>query len=76
MQADGTAIRRRRELAGYRLRRFAGATGISPSHLSRIERGLRNPTPEVLARIAEILGCAVAEIAPADRARPEYPGPV
>ncbi|MDT0306830.1 helix-turn-helix transcriptional regulator [Streptomyces sp. DSM 44917] len=62
MQADGPKIRRLRELAGFRLRRFAEAAGLSPAHLSRIERGERHPTPEVLARIASGLGREITEI--------------
>ncbi|RKN40755.1 XRE family transcriptional regulator [Streptomyces hoynatensis] len=64
MQADGPLIRRLRERGGYGLRRFAATADLSPAHLSRIERGLRNPTPEVLARIAAALGREIAEIEP------------
>ncbi|MFD6324234.1 helix-turn-helix domain-containing protein [Streptomyces sp. NPDC058442] len=62
MQADGPEIRRQRERAGYGLRRFAAAAQMSPSHLSRIERGQSDPQPEVLARIAARLDCTVADL--------------
>lgn len=32
------------------------AAGVSPSHLSRIERGLTTPSYDLLARIADALG--------------------
>jgi transcriptional regulator with XRE-family HTH domain len=37
---------------GLGLRSFAALVQVSPSHLSRIERGIRGAQPEVLARIA------------------------
>jgi transcriptional regulator with XRE-family HTH domain len=62
VQTDGPEIRRQRELNGYGLRRFAAAAGISHTHLSRIERGKRHPQPEVMARIADTLGCTIADL--------------
>lgn len=62
MQADGSKIRRQRERRGYGLRRFAAVAGLSPSHLSRIERGQRHPQPEVLALIAQALGCDIEDL--------------
>ncbi|MCE7550870.1 helix-turn-helix domain-containing protein [Streptomyces thermodiastaticus] len=62
MQPNGQAIRRQREERGYGLRRFAEAAGISHSHLSRIERGQRGAQPEVMARIAELIGCRITDI--------------
>ena len=62
VQADGPEIRRRREHNGYGLRRFAATAGISHTHLSRVERGKRNPNPEVMAAIARTLGCDIADI--------------
>ncbi|MFC7929130.1 helix-turn-helix domain-containing protein [Streptomyces cinereoruber] len=62
MQPDGPEIRRQRELRGYGLRGFAKAAHISHTHLSRIERGLRQPQPEVMAKIARVLGCRISDI--------------
>ncbi|MFF9138447.1 helix-turn-helix domain-containing protein [Streptomyces albogriseolus] len=62
MQVDGPRIRQQRERSGRGLRAFAESVGISPSHLSRIERGLRAPQPEVLAVIAEGLDCPIEEL--------------
>ena len=64
MKADGPGIRRRRETSGYGLRNFATAAEVSASHLSRIERGQSDPQPEVLARIANQLGCTVQDLEP------------
>lgn len=63
MEARGTTIRRKRQGAGRGLRAFAIQVGISPSHLSRIERGQRGAQPEVLDRIARVLGVPMSEIA-------------
>ncbi|MFF3300924.1 helix-turn-helix domain-containing protein [Streptomyces sp. NPDC002908] len=62
MQPDGFEIRRQREQRGYGLRKFALAVELSHPHLSRIERGLRGAQPEVMARIAEQLGCRISDI--------------
>ena len=40
---------------GKGLRETAQRAGITPSHLSLIERGLRQPSMDVLARLAEVL---------------------
>ncbi|WP_443064528.1 helix-turn-helix domain-containing protein [Streptomyces sp. NBC_00582] len=71
MQVDGPRIRRRRERNGQGLRAFASAVGVSPSHLSRIERGERAPQPEVLVRIARGLNCPVEELEGAEGAHDE-----
>lgn len=62
VQPDGPEIRRQREERGYGLRGFAKAAHINHGYLSRIERGLRSPQPEVMARIARLLGCRIVDI--------------
>ncbi|MFI1889882.1 helix-turn-helix domain-containing protein [Streptomyces jumonjinensis] len=62
MQPDGPKIRRQRELSGYGLRKFANAAQVSHGHLSRIERGLKGAQPEVMRRIAHVLGCDISDI--------------
>lgn len=74
MQPDGELIRRQREERGYGLRRFAKAARINPGYLSRIEHNERNPQPEVMARIAILLGMTVAEIARRDQTRSSNDG--
>jgi len=51
----GSIIRAQRELAELSTRRLARMAGISNPYLSQIERGLRVPSNEVLAAIADSL---------------------
>lgn len=44
--------------------RFAKRVGLSPGALSLIERGLRSPSPEVAARIAQVLKLPVPIVFP------------
>lgn len=63
MEARGAQIRRDREEAGHGLNQFAELVAVSPSWLSRIERGhCKRPSPEVLKRIADGLGKPITEI--------------
>lgn len=64
MQPQGSLIRRKREELGYGLTRFANHVAVSASYLSRIETGkCKNPSPEVLKRIADGLMAKVNDIA-------------
>ncbi|WP_405486454.1 helix-turn-helix domain-containing protein [Nocardia sp. NBC_00511] len=49
----GGFIRAQREAAQVSLRQLATLAGVSNPYLSQIERGLRNPSAEVLAQIAK-----------------------
>ena len=49
--------------SGKRLIDVAGAAGVSPQYLSEVERGLKDPSSELLAAITGALGLGVAEIA-------------
>ena len=51
----GAIIRRRRESRGISLRAFARQCGLSPAHVSKIERGLASPSLETLTRIVKEL---------------------
>lgn len=51
----GEIIRRQRELAALPMRQLAAMSGISNPYLSQIERGLREPSEQVLSAIAESL---------------------
>lgn len=55
----GSALRKRREEAGLSLREVEGQTGISPSTLSRVERG-HIPEIALIARIADWLGVTIS----------------
>ena len=49
----GEVIRRQRELARLPMRQLAAMAGISNPYLSQIERGLRDPSDQVLTAIAD-----------------------
>ncbi|CCH76363.1 Transcriptional regulator, XRE family [Nostocoides japonicum T1-X7] len=52
----GRYIRAQREIAQLSLRHLARMTNVSDSYLSQVERGLYQPSPEILRAIAEGLG--------------------
>jgi len=52
----GELIRRQRVTIPLTLHELATMSGVSPSHLGRIERGERYPSARVLRRIAKPLG--------------------
>lgn len=53
--ALGAYIREQREAAEVSLRQLAKASGVSNPYLSQVERGLRNPSAEILGQIARAL---------------------
>jgi transcriptional regulator with XRE-family HTH domain len=55
----GEIIRRQRELQALSMRQFARTVGISNPYLSQIERGLREPSEQVLQAIADSLQTSV-----------------
>ena len=83
---ERTALARAIALAvvGYRVRhglsqtQLATQLGVRQPHVSRLEIGEHNPTPEMLQRLASKLGLRVVlEIAPSeDTSPPAPPGPV
>ena len=58
----GTTLRRRRVLAGFTLRELSLKSGISSTHIGRIERGERFPSAHTLLRIAKSLDLANNEL--------------
>lgn len=58
----GEIIRRQRELAALPMRQLAAMSGISNPYLSQIERGLREPSKQVLDAIAESLKVSADEL--------------
>lgn len=65
----GEMIRRQREMASLPMRQLAAMAGISNPYLSQIERGLREPSDQVLNAIADSLQLS------ADSLRPPTPEP-
>ena len=62
-EVAGEQLRARRRERGERLVDVAERAGVSPQYLSEVERGLKDPSSELLAAIAGALGLSVAEIA-------------
>ncbi len=59
-----STLREWRERQGWTLTDVHGLTGVSVSHLSLIERGLREPPPQLKVQIARGVGAKVADIFP------------
>jgi transcriptional regulator with XRE-family HTH domain len=49
-------MRAYREGRGWTLAEMADRVGVSPGHLSRIERGQKSPSVALLGRCAKVLG--------------------
>ena len=58
----GRMLKLRRLMVPLTLSELSAATGTSPSHLGRIERGERFPSASVLRRIARPLGLEEGEL--------------
>ena len=55
-QAAASAVASARALSGMSQKQLAAATGIDQSDISKIERGVANPSVSTLERIAKALG--------------------
>ncbi len=55
----GKLIKHRRKVLGLTIRDLADLTGMSKTTISQIERGVRNPTFEVLQNIFEYLNLEI-----------------
>jgi len=55
----GKLIKHRRKVLGLTIRDIADLTGMSKTTISQIERGVRNPTFEVLQNIFEYLNLEI-----------------
>src|ERR1700737_3148389 len=78
--ALGAVLRQRREAAHRTLTEVAGEAGLSPAHLSEVERGRKEVSTERLLAVAHALGPPPAEIYAelarllgADSERPAWP---
>jgi len=58
----GRMIKQQRLISGLTLRELAASSGVSSSHIGRIERGERFPSAHVLRRIARYLGFKEEEL--------------
>ena len=62
-ESVGRQLREERLATGRRLVDVAQEAGVSPQYLSEVERGLKDPSSELLAAMAGALGLSVAEVA-------------
>jgi transcriptional regulator with XRE-family HTH domain len=62
IQINGSTLRLIRELKGIPHGKFALKVGISPSYLTNIEAGRKQPAPDVMHSIAKALDINVWEI--------------
>ena len=58
----GRRLRALRRHRGETLNQTAERAGISPQYLSEIERGLKDPSSEVLAAVAGALGATLIDV--------------
>ena len=58
----GTAVRNRRISAGFSQEKLAEIAGLHPTYISMVERGIRNPTLDVSARIAKALKVSLPKL--------------
>ena len=63
MNELGERVRELRDRHDISLREFARKLGdISPAHISDIENGRRNPSEDLLQKMAQVLGVAFDEL--------------
>ena len=58
----GSAIRTRRIALGISQEKLGELVGLDRTYISGVERGVRNPTIDSLARISKGLKCKVSEL--------------
>lgn len=61
--ALGRAVRLRRDEVGLTQEALADAANVDPTSIRGLERGIANPTWDVVDRIARALGLALYELA-------------
>lgn len=59
----GRAVKAIRTAQGLTQEELAGRADLHPTYISDVERGVRNPSWDVIARLAEGMGVPVATIA-------------
>ena len=62
-ESVGRELRRERQASERRLVDVAKQAGVSPQYLSEVERGLKDPSSELLAAMAGALGLSIADLA-------------
>jgi transcriptional regulator with XRE-family HTH domain len=69
-------VRRIRVLRGISSERLAAESGVDRSYMSRLERGVANPTIDVLEKVARVLGVEIAEVFSVPGPNDERPVPL
>lgn len=62
MQINPAALATIRELSGLSQAELARRGEFSQGYISELEKGRKNPSPAMVSRIAEVLGCDIAAI--------------
>ena len=62
-RAIGAVVREFRERAGHSQERLSADCGFDRTYISRVERGIINPTASRLWRIADVLEVSLTELA-------------
>ncbi|MFT4254157.1 MAG: helix-turn-helix transcriptional regulator [Caulobacter sp.] len=55
-QTFGKNVRRLRKARGLSQEALADEVGLAPTYVGQIERGVRNPTLDVVERLADLFG--------------------
>ena len=63
LRAIGAVVRELRERAGHSQERVSADCGFDRTYISRVERGIINPTVSRLWRIADVLEVSLTELA-------------
>ena len=58
----GAELRRERQSRGERLTDVAERAGVSTQYLSEVERGLKDPSSEILSAVAGAMGLSVRQL--------------
>jgi ribosome-binding protein aMBF1 (putative translation factor) len=61
-EAVGRQLREERQRSGHTLAEVSERSGVSVQHLSEVERGLKEPSSEVLAAVAGALGLHLVDL--------------
>ena len=75
-QLVGRQLRQERQASRLRLVDVAERAGVSPQYLSEVERGLKDPSSELLAAVSGALGLPVRELAVRTLRQGQPTGPV
>jgi len=62
LSALGLNVRKHREAREFTQEKLAEKSGLDPTYISDIERGLRNPGIKNVAKLAKALGLMTAEL--------------